>query len=165
MSSIDTRAAGKRLSGLRATALAAIFMLLLEYTLGVLTQLYGRAPAGDHGLPVFAAFWAAITDGPVPLAIHAGLGTLLVVTAVTVLVRAVAFRHAAAVGFSIAALVCILGAWFAGSSLVGDYGDGLLQAMAFAAAAAIGCYTIIVFLGSSAQRARGGGDSWAAMRS
>jgi hypothetical protein len=55
-----------------------------------------RIPASDHGKGTFAAFGAAVADGPLALALHALLGTLLVVSAVTFVIRAVLARKTTA---------------------------------------------------------------------
>ena len=54
--------AGK-IRGLRITALAGLVMLLLEYGLGVWTNLYAHLPASDHGKTTFAAFGGAVAHG------------------------------------------------------------------------------------------------------
>ncbi len=60
--------AARRASGLRASAFAAVVMLIIEYCLGIWVNLYARLPASDHGKGVFAAFGGAVADGPVALA-------------------------------------------------------------------------------------------------
>ncbi|QDZ15888.1 hypothetical protein [Humibacter ginsenosidimutans] len=135
----------KSLAGMRGTLLAGILMLLTEYALGVLTQLYGRAPASDDGLSVFGAFWASVVDGPVLLTLHAIVGTLLIANGVTAVIRAIRLRGGGLIGLTIAAALCMLAAWGAGSSLVAGYGVVSLLIMALGAAAAIGCYAVALF--------------------
>jgi hypothetical protein len=49
---------------LRASTLAALVVLLLQYGLGIGANLYATLPASDHGKSIFPAFAAAITKGP-----------------------------------------------------------------------------------------------------
>jgi hypothetical protein len=74
---------------LRASTMAALVVLLLQYGLGIKANLSATLPAADHGKSIFPAFAAAITSGPDIVIAHAVLGTLLLIGAVTVLIRAV----------------------------------------------------------------------------
>ncbi len=53
---------------------------------GSIVNLYSKLPRTDHVTSLFATFDAAITVGPVNLAEHAFLGTLLVLTGITAVV-------------------------------------------------------------------------------
>ena len=66
-----------RIRGLRANALAATVMLLIQYCFGIAVGLYSVLPVSDHGKDLFGAFGAAVANGPVLLTLHAVLGTLL----------------------------------------------------------------------------------------
>jgi hypothetical protein len=96
---VDDRIAAK-VRGLRNNVLAGLVMLVLEYGLGIWTNLYANLPASDHGKATFAAFAGAVAHGPIGLTLHALLGTLLIVTAVSVVVRAALIRQSAAEGRS-----------------------------------------------------------------
>ena len=48
---------------LRASTLAALVVLLLQYGLGIDATLYATVPASDHGKSIFPAFGAASTGG------------------------------------------------------------------------------------------------------
>jgi hypothetical protein len=85
---------------LRANSLAAVVMLLTEYALGTWVNLYARLPASDHGHGSLAAFGSAVANGPAVLAVHAVLGTLLLITGITAVVRAAMARRAAWVPLS-----------------------------------------------------------------
>lgn len=135
-----------KIQGLRITALAGLVMLLLEYGLGVWTNLYAHLPASDHGKATFAAFGGAVAHGPAGLALHALLGTLLIVTAVSVVVRAALARQAAPVLIGCVALLAILAAWFSGTKFVSDAANGASFGMAVATGVALLGYAIILFI-------------------
>jgi hypothetical protein len=137
--------AGK-VQGLRITTLAGLVMLLLEYGLGVWTNLYAQLPVSDHGKATFAAFGGAVAHGPVGLALHALLGTLLIVTAVSVVVRAALARQAAPIVIGCVALIAILAAWFSGAKFVSDGANGASFGMALATGVAILGYATILFI-------------------
>ena len=137
--------AGK-VRGLRVTALAGLVMLLIEYGLGVWANLYAHLPASDHGKATFTAFGGAVAHGPAGLALHALLGTLLIVTAASVVVRAALARQAAPVVIGCAALLAILAAWFSGTKFVSDAASGASFGMALATGVAILGYATILFI-------------------
>jgi hypothetical protein len=132
--------------GLRPTCFAAAVMLLAEYGLGIWVNLYGQIPAADHGKGTFAAFGAAVADGPVALALHALLGTVLLVTAIALIVRAVLARKVATTVIGAVALLAIIAAWLSGARFTGDAAAGASFGMAMAAAVALLCYVIILFV-------------------
>ena len=135
-----------RIRGLRANSLAGLVMLLVEYGLGMWTNVYATLPASDQGKATFAAFGAAVVHGPVGLALHALLGTLLVVTAVSVVVRASLVRRVPLIVVGCIALVAILTAWLSGAKFVGDGANGASFGMALATGVAILGYATIVFI-------------------
>jgi hypothetical protein len=150
MSQNDThgraRAAPAAGRGLRPSSFAAVVMLLLEYGLGMWVNLYAQIPASDKGKGTFAGFGAAVANGPVALTLHALLGTLLLVTAVAVIIRAVLARKAAATVIGAVALLAIIAAWLSGARFTGDGADGASFGMAMATAVALLCYVIILFV-------------------
>jgi hypothetical protein len=146
MTDIDTRAAG----ALRGTAFATIVLLLIEFAIG--TNLFGQVPKADQGKTTFAAFGAALTNGPAALAVHATIGTLLVVAAATAFVRALRAKGGVVIALGTIALLSVLGAWFSGSSYVGDHAGGAARGMAYATALAILCYALILLLVPSTPR-------------
>lgn len=131
-------------TGLRGTAFAGIVLLLIEFGIGV--NLFGTVPKADQGKGAFAAFGAVFTAGPAALMIHATVGTLLVLAAVAALVRAVRARQTPSVVLTAVALLSVIGAWFAGSSYVGDHASGAAHGMAYATALAILCYALVLLV-------------------
>lgn len=135
-------------SGLRANSLSAAVMLLLEYGLGIWVNLYAQIPASDQGKGTMAAFGAAVAHGPVVLAVHAVLGTLLIVAAATLIIRALLARKAATTLIGAVALLAVIAAWFSGARFVGAQANGASFSMATATGVALLCYVIILFLPS-----------------
>jgi quinol-cytochrome oxidoreductase complex cytochrome b subunit len=134
-----------RVIGLRANALAAVVMLLIQYSLGITVNLYSTLPASDHGKSRFASFPAAVGNGPVLLTLHAILGTLLLITALAALIRSLRLG-APPIALTALALLAILIAWMSGSEFIGHQKNGASLAMALATALAILCYTLVIFL-------------------
>jgi hypothetical protein len=146
MTDVDPRAA----SALRGSAFATIVLLLIEFGIGV--NLFGQVPKGDQGKSTFAAFGAALTSGPAALAVHAAIGTLLVVAAVTAFVRALRARQTSVTALCAVGLLAVLGAWFSGSSYVGDHSTGASRGMAYATALAILCYSLVLLVTRASER-------------
>jgi hypothetical protein len=132
--------------GVRITSFSAAVMLLIEYGLGIWVNLYAKVPASDHGKGTFAAFGAAVASGPAGLAVHAVLGTLLIVTAIALLVRAALARSTAATVIGAVAFLAVAAAWLSGTRFVGDAADGASFGMAIATGVALLSYVLILFV-------------------
>jgi hypothetical protein len=143
-SSVDAFDARQR--GLAANALAGLVMLLIEYSLGISVNLYSNLPASDRGTALFAGLGAAVGNGPLLLTLHALLGTLLLITGIAAIARASRLRAPPLIALSAAALLATVVAWLAGSAFVGHQKDAASLAMALAAAAAILCYALVIFM-------------------
>jgi hypothetical protein len=140
------RPAVRRVTGLRASAFGAVIMLLAEYCLGVWVNLYAQLPASDHGTGLLTAFGRAVANGPVTLALHALLGTLLVVTAIGVIIHAARARDTASTVIAVIAFVAVAGAWVSGARFVGGQSSSASFGMAAATAIALLGYVTILFL-------------------
>jgi hypothetical protein len=143
-----------RVRGLRNNVLAALVMLVLEYGVGIWTNLYANLPASDKGKSTFAAFGGAVAHGPVGLTLHALLGTLLIVTAVSVVVRAVLTHLSALIIIGSVALLAIVAAWISGTRFVGHPANSASFGMAIATGVAILAYVTILFIAIPARRGR-----------
>ena len=131
---------------LRASTLGALVVLLLQYGLGIDANLYATLPASDQGKSIFPGFAAAITKGPNIVIAHAVLGTLLLIGAVIVVVRALRTRLRPLIALAAIALAAIIAAWVSGARFVGTSTNGASLAMAIATAVAILAYVVILFL-------------------
>jgi hypothetical protein len=146
MSTTSLQATGSRIRGLRANALAGLIMLLIEYSLGISVNLYSTLPAADSGKTLFAGLGAAVGNGPLLVSLHALLGTLLVITGIAAVVRASRLGRGPLIALSGTALIAIIVAWLSGSAFVGHQKAGASLAMALAAAVAILCYALVIFI-------------------
>jgi len=138
----ERRAADRRLERLRGASMGAAVMLVIQFGLGVGVNLYVTLPAaGRGGRSVGQAF----SSGAL-LALHTVLGLLLVVTAVSLLVRAIAARHRPVIVTSAVGLLAIIAAAGSGASFVSDSATGASLGMALATGAAMLCYLISLFI-------------------
>jgi hypothetical protein len=87
-----------------------------------------------------------VADGPVGLALHALLGTLLLVTAIAFVIRAVLARRAAAIAIGVIALLAIITAWLSGARFTGAGTDSASFTMAMATGVALLCYVAVLFI-------------------
>jgi hypothetical protein len=135
------RAAGPdraaQLSRLRMSSLGAVVMLILEFVLGMIYNLYGTAPTPAKSIGLFSS--------PV-LALHVILAILLLLAAVGQLVRAISLRHPLSVWLSAAGLAAIVAAGGAGLGFTGDGAAGASLGMSLAFAVALACYVIMAFV-------------------
>lgn len=101
---------------------------------------------------MFPAFGGAVTGGPVVLAVHAVLGTILLITGVSAVVRAALLRQTALIVITGVSLLGIVVAWLSGARFVGTMANGASLAMAIATGVSILCYVLVLYVipGSSA---------------
>ena len=138
------RTQADRLARLRMSSLGAVVMLILQFILGMIYNLYGTAPTSTKSIGLFSS---------PDLALHVVLGILLVIAALGQLIRAIGIRHALSVWLSAIGLLSILGAGFAGLGFTGSGAAGASLGMSLAFAVALACYVYLVFaLPSSSAR-------------
>ena len=144
-----TRAGGQdqavRLARLRRSSFGVVVMLIVQFILGMIYNLYGTAPTSTKSIGLFSS---------PDLALHVILGILLFLAAVGQLVQAIGARHKLSIWLSALGLVFILGAGFAGLGFTGSGAAGASLGMSLAFAAALACYVaLVVVLPSAASRA------------
>jgi hypothetical protein len=120
-------------------------MLILEFILGIIYNLYGTAPTSKKSIGLFSS--------PV-IALHVILGILLFIAAVAQLVRAIGTRHRLTIWMSVIGLVGILGAGFAGSGFANSGAAGASLGMSLAFAVSLAAYIVLVFALPSASASR-----------
>ena len=134
-----------RLARLRRSSLSVVAMLIVQFILGMIYNLYGTAPTSAKPVGLFSS---------PDLALHVILGIVLFLAAVGQLVQAIGARHKLSIWLSAIGLLSILGAGFAGLGFTGSGADGASLGMSLAFATALACYVVLVFaLPSSASRA------------
>ena len=150
MSETHTAAAGRRAAGsdpavrLRRSNFGLLIMLIVQFVLGMIYNLYGTAPTSAKSVGLFSS---------PDLALHVILGILLFLAAVGQLVQAIRARHSLTIWLSAIGLLSILGAGFAGLGFAGNGASGASLGMSLAFALALACYVILAFaLPSSASR-------------
>ena len=149
------RAAGHdqaaRLARLRRSSLGAVVMLIVQFILGMIYNLYGTAPTSTKSIGLFSS---------PDLALHVILGFLLLIAAIGQLVQAIGARHQLSIWLSAIGLLSIIGSGFAGLGFAGSGADGASLGMSLAFAIALVCYVVLVFaLPSSAASASARGAS------
>jgi hypothetical protein len=145
MSETHTAAAGRRearsdptvrLARLRRSNFGILIMLIVQFVLGMIYNLYGTAPTSTKSIGLFSS---------PDLALHVVLGILLFLAAVGQLVQTIRARHALALGLSAVGLLSILGAGFAGLGFTGSGSNGASLGMSLAFALALACYVVLAF--------------------
>jgi hypothetical protein len=118
--------------------LAAAIMLVIQYALGIWVNLYCTIPTGK-------GVGQAFSNGAV-LALHTVVGLLLILAALSMIIRAVIARHRPSIVLSAIGLLAILAAAGAGASFVNNGTNGASLGMALATAVALLCYIIGLFV-------------------
>jgi hypothetical protein len=131
--------------------LAAAIILLIQYGLGMGVNLYVTLPAAGRGGRGIAD---AFSSGPA-LAVHAVLGLLLILTALSMVIRSVIARHRASIVTSAAGLLAILAAAGYGASFTRDGSAAASLGMALATGVALLSYIIGLFVTGRAGPAGG----------
>jgi hypothetical protein len=125
-----------RLARIRVSSLGGVIMLIIEFILGIVYNLYGTAPTASKSIGLFSS--------PV-LALHVIVAILLLIAAVGQLVRAIGTRHRLTIWMSALGLVGILGAGFSGVGFAGNGAAGASLGMALAFAVSLAAYVVLVF--------------------
>ena len=131
--------------------LAAAIILLIQYGLGMGVNLYVTLPAAGRG---GRGIGDAFSSGPA-LAVHAVLGLLLILTALSMIIRSVIARHRASIVTSAVGLLAILAAAGYGASFVHDGAAAASLGMALATGVALLSYIIGLFVTGRAGPASG----------
>jgi hypothetical protein len=136
------------LAGLHRMSLAALLMLVAQYGLGIVLNLYVAVPAADE----HAGIMRVILNGPLTLTLHVLLGLGLVGTAIVLLVRAVTLRDRRFAVLAAGGLTAIGGAFAAGEIFVHNGQQFASAVMAILTAVALLCYIGTLTLASAASR-------------
>lgn len=151
MSALETSAATR--GRLLAVNLVACLLLLVQYVLGLVTNLFVTLP-GHHpgaGAPDYfsglvpSVAWV-ITQASIWTAVHASLGLALIVGGVVLAVVAVRLRMPAYAATAIVGVIAIVGAAFNGASFVIYGHDFSSMIMGGVWAVALACYAAGLYL-------------------
>jgi hypothetical protein len=141
------------LEGVRRVSLAALIMLVVQYGLGIILNLYIAVPASD----AHAGLMQEIASGPLMLTVHALLGLALIGAALVLLVRAVRLGDRVIAVLAAAGLTAIGGAFASGEIFVRNGQSAASLAMALLTGVALLCY-IGALTWVSTGRRRGSGS-------
>ncbi|MEO6942984.1 MAG: hypothetical protein ABI124_08175 [Terrimesophilobacter sp.] len=148
----------RRTVRLRWSQLAMSLLLMVQYLLGMVINLFVTVPTAHPGAQPAEYFtgsaqsvaWA-ITDGGLWLRLHASLGLLLVLAAIWTIVASVRARRARTL--MILGGIFVLGAGFNGASFL-NYDEGFSSMlMGGLMALAMACYVVGLFLAAPKQPA------------
>jgi thiol:disulfide interchange protein len=146
--------AGRRragLAGLRRVSVAALIMLIVQYGLGIVLNLYVGVPASD----AHAGLMQEIASGPLMLTLHALLGLALIGTAIMLLARAVAAVDRPLAMLAAGGLTAIGGAFASGEIFVHNAQQGASLAMALLTGMALLCYVGVLARAGALHRRAG----------
>jgi lysylphosphatidylglycerol synthetase-like protein (DUF2156 family) len=141
------------LEAVRQVSLAALIMLVVQYGLGIILNLYIAVPASD----AHAALTQEIANGPLMLTVHALFGLALIGAALVLLVRAVRLDDRGIAVLAAAGLTAIGGAFASGEIFVRNGQNGASLAMALLTGVALLCYIGALTRVSTALRRRSPG--------
>jgi len=144
--------AGLRWAKLRYTSVTMLVMLVIQYGLGIILNLYVEVPASDaHG-----GLLTEVATAPPVLTVHAVLGIALIGTGILLVARAVAVRDRLLAVMATAGLTTLGGAFGAGEIFVRSGQDTASMAMAILTGLALLCYIGTLTLATAARREVGG---------
>jgi hypothetical protein len=134
-----------RQDGVRKTSLGLSIALLVQYALGMWVNVYVTVPKRDQGGGVPAAVGRALSSGPAALALHAGIGLVIVIGSVALVARAIQARHRMTIVTSLISLLAVAGAAVSGATFVNTGSDGASLGMALLTAVALLCLLVNLY--------------------
>ena len=137
------------MDNIRGAYLGALATLIVQFLLGMATNLFVQVPLNHPGAnpPEYftgvaqSVTWAVL-HGPLWLVLHAGLGLILVAFGFRVLAQAIQARHRAAIITAVTGALAILGAGFNGGSYLNYHEDFSSMIMASFFAIAVMAYVV-----------------------
>ena len=124
-----------KLARVRGAATGGVFMLILQFILGIIYNLYGTAPTSTKAIGLFSNGW---------LIVHEIMAILLLAATIGLVVQATRTDSGLAKGMSWVALISIVGAIGAGISFTRNGASGASLGMALAFALALWCYAVLL---------------------
>jgi heme A synthase len=138
---------------LRRTLLMAVLLVVVQASIGMVVNLYvaipirhpGAKPSNYFAGSLHSVVWA-VGDGAAALAVHAALGMALILFVIGAAVHAIRTGRRAVAAWSVLGGLLVIGAGFNGASFLDFNHDISSLIMALLALAAIGSYTVALFL-------------------
>jgi hypothetical protein len=122
-----------KIGKVRRASSGLVFMLILEFILGVVYNLYGAMPTSAKSIGLFSNGW---------LIVHEILAILLLLAAIQLVVMAMGSGSGLAKGTSWVGLIGIIAAIGAGMSFTRNGASGASLGMAIAFAVSLACYVV-----------------------
>jgi len=129
------RILGPQARRIGVTSFGLVIALIIQFVLGLSYNLYGTMPTANRKI--------GILSSPL-IAIHVIVGTLLVVGATSLVVRAVRSRIQLAVATSATGGLALIAAWVGGAEFTQSGGSGYSLVMGLMTAVALLCYSVNV---------------------
>lgn len=134
------------LDRMRRMSLSSLIALLIQYGLGMGVNLFVNVPDADQGKGIGNAVGRALSHGPAALAVHAGIGLLLVLNVISVLVVAIRTRLTWLIASATVGFLCVVGAAFSGAAFVDKGANGASMTMAVLTGVAMATYGINLYV-------------------
>lgn len=135
-------------AGLRRVCLATLITLVVQFSLGMILNLYVPVPASDQ----HASYVQEIKTAPLALTVHVLIGLVLIGAAIAAAIRAIRMRDRLTIAMAAAGLGAILGAFGAGELFVRNGQSSASLAMTILTAVALVCYIGALVRASSMPR-------------
>jgi hypothetical protein len=145
----------RRSGALVSASLSALLALIVQFLLGMATNLFVKIPANHPGANppeyfsgvVRSVTWAVL-QGPLLLQLHAAFGLVLVAGSVYLLVQGIATRHGGLITTTVFGWVGTVGAGFNRGSFLNYHEDfsSMLMATGFAVATIAYVFTLYLSL-------------------
>ena len=142
---------GPRRARLRQLSVTMLVMLVIQYGLGIILNLYVGVPAAD----AHAGILTEIATAPAVLTVHAVLGIALIGTGVLLVTTAVGVRVRLLAVLATAGLTALGGAFGTGEIFVRNGQSTASMAMAILTGMALLCYIGTLTLATAARRQDG----------
>ena len=142
---------GPRRARLRQLSVAMLVMLVIQYGLGIILNLYVEVPAAD----AHPGILTEIATAPSVLTVHVVLGIALIGTGVLLVARAAGVRDRLLAVLATAGLTALGGAFGAGEIFVRNGQSTASMAMAVLTGMALLCYIGTLTLATAARREDG----------
>ncbi|HEX6527491.1 MAG TPA: hypothetical protein VF070_46880 [Streptosporangiaceae bacterium] len=123
-------------AGLRRVCLATLITLVVQFSLGMILNLYVPVPASDQ----HASYVQEIRTAPLALTIHVLIGLMLIGAAIAAAIRAIRMRDRSTIALAAGGLGAIVGAFGAGELFVRNGQSSASLTMAILTGIALVCY-------------------------
>jgi hypothetical protein len=132
--------------------LATLLALVIQFSLGMILNLYVTVPASDQR----ASFMQEVKTAPFTLTVHVLIGLVLIGAAGVFMIRAIGTGDRLVIALAAAGLGAILGAFAAGETFVRDGQTSMSLTMTVLTGAALACYiAALARLGAARQQGEG----------